>query len=192
MCAHWTAVKPLLSGLGILMFGLAAMAAAPRLAEATTLTGDSIQVYRMYPDTVTVYDTLGPVTDPGTANGGGYHVSVSANQVSFVPYFGSNTYGPATFNGFKITDLTKDPHITGVTVDSASTADLASISDFFFTSNALFVNFQGRTVVGTAIYDLTFATTPVPATLPLFASGIVALGLFARRRKSVPSAGLAA
>jgi hypothetical protein len=55
----------------------------------------------------------------------------------------------------------------------------------------VFINFQGRTVVGTAIYDLTFAT-PLPAALPFFASGLGALGLFGWRRKQSRSSGLAA
>ena len=131
-----TAVKPLLSGLGLIL-AASALVVAPRLADATTLTGDSIQVYRLYPDTATVYDTLGPVTAPGMANGGGEHVLVSANQITFTPYFGSSSFGPATFNGFEILDLTKNPHIIGVSVNSASTAPLASISDFSFTSNAV-------------------------------------------------------
>jgi hypothetical protein len=180
--------KTLLSGLGTLILAGAAIVLAPRLAEATTLTGDSIQVYRLVPDTTTIYDTLGPITDPDTASGGGEHVLVSANQISFTPYFGSSSFGAATFNGFEILDLTKDPHIIGVSVNAASTAPLASISDFFFTSKAVFINFQGRTVVGTAIYDLTFAT-PLPAALPLFASSLGALALFGWRRKQAQSSG---
>jgi hypothetical protein len=168
----------------MLILAATMLGGAPRLAEATTLTGDSIQVYRLYPDIATVYDTLGPVTDPDTANGGGFHVLVTANQITFTPYFGSSSFGPATsFNGFEILDLTNDPHITGVSVNAASTASLATISDFSFTSNAVFIDFKDRTVVGTAIYDLTFAATPLPGALPLFTAGLGALGFFGWRKK---------
>lgn len=158
---------------------------APSLASATSLTGDSIQIYYLYPDQATVYDTLGPVTAPNNGVGDAVDWSISGDTISLIPPFGSASFGPATFNGYEFVDLTKDPGIVGVTVDAASTATGVSLSDVSFTSNSVFFNFQGQTLSGTAIYDLSFApaATPLPAALPLFATGLGALGLFGWRRK---------
>jgi hypothetical protein len=171
-----------LSAVGLLVLVGLATIAAPREAAATTLTGDSIQVYRLYPDKTTIYDTIGPVTDPGTTGESGFHILLSDHQVTFTTVFGSTSFGPATFNGFEILDLTKDPHITGVSLNSASTSDPATVSDFSFTSNSVFFNFANQTVTGTTIYDLTFATTPLPGALTLLVTALGGLGFWGWRR----------
>jgi len=167
---------------------------APSLASATTLTGDSIQIYYLYPTESTIYDTLGPVTVPNNGTGDALNWSITGNEISLIPDFGAATFGTAPFNGYEFVDLTKDPDIIGVTVDAASTASGVSLADVSFTSNSVFFNFQGQTLRGTAVYDLAFApiTTPLPPTLTLFAAGLGALGFLGWRRKRKNAAALAA
>lgn len=158
-------------------------------ASATSLTGDSIQIYYLYPDAVTVWDTLGPVTAPASGPGDALDWQITGNQLILTtPVFGAN-FGAATFNGYEFVDLSRDPGITNVTVDASSTADLASISNISFTSNSVYFNYQGKSWGGSAVYDLTFAPseTPLPAALPLFASGLGIMGaarLWRKRKKA--------
>jgi hypothetical protein len=175
--------KPLLSGIALSMLTAAAAAVAPSLADAATLNGDSIQIYYLYPDKTTVYDTLGPVTDPASGPGDALHWAISGNQITLTaPVFGTS-FGAATFNGYEFLDLTRDPGIVGVSLDPSTTANLASVSDISFTSDSVFFNFQGKSWYGSAVYNLTLAATPLPATLPLFASGLGLLGLVTWRGK---------
>lgn len=167
--------------LGFIFFGCV----TPNLANATTLDGDSIQIYYLYPDESTVYDTLGPVTAPNSGVGDALSWSITGNTISLIPDFGAASFSSATFNGYEFIDISNDPGIADVTVDPSSLATGVSIADVSFTSNSVFFNFQGQTLRGTAIYDLTFAptATPLPATLPLFAIALCGLGLLGWRRK---------
>jgi len=171
--------------LGLWVAGLIATVIVPSMAGATSLTGDSIQIYYLYPDQTTVYDTLGPVTVPNSGVGDALDWSITGDTISLIPDFGSANFGAATFNGYEFVDLSKDPEIIGVTVDAASTATGITLADVSFTSNSVFFNFQGQILRGTAIYDLAFApvATPLPAALPLFATGLAGFGLFGWRRK---------
>ena len=180
--------KSWLSGFAIAALTGAVALVAPGIANATTLTGDSIEVKYLAPDTSTVYDDLGSFTVPGGSHGDGVYWSATANQITITPYSFGAAFGSAAFNGLEFIDLTKDPGIIGVSLDPSTTIASVTISNVSFTSNSVLVNFQGQTWRGgtQAVFDLTFAssaTTPLPATLPLFASGLGMLGLLARRRK---------
>jgi hypothetical protein len=95
-----------------------------------------------------------------------------------------------TFNGYSFFDVfaSIDP-ITGVTVQSDNTGLFSGDpSRITFDPNTIFVNFQGLSFNSDAVIVLAASfgpstTTPLPAALPLFTTGLGALGLLGWRRK---------
>ena len=88
-------------------------------------------------------------------------------------------FSGASFNGFVITDL------SGVFL-SASYASGVLPDSISFVGNQLFLNYQGvlPTLPNTIINVTTgAAAVPLPASLPLFAGGVGAMGLLGWRRK---------
>jgi len=177
-----------------LMLGM--VAAIPTGATAATLDGLSGDLYRLYqltPDgPVTILDDI-PFSVPGDNTIYGYpsglpNWSISGTQITLgMPVFGNN-FSALPFNGWKIV-FSSDPGIVSVALDPASQITEGN-ADITFTSDSISFNFQGQRVAGTFVYDIGLSAietppgeTPLPAALPLFASGLGALGLFAHRRK---------
>jgi hypothetical protein len=178
-------ISPLRTALGFIAIACVAAFAAPDAARAATLTGDEMHLDFLYPDTSSVYYDLGNFTVPYARNDlGGYTWEVTGNQVTFTAgSIGAGPFGAGAFNGLKFVDVTRDPGFTGVTVDpsTTSTGDIPLVT---FTSDTLFFNFAGQPhFFGKVVYNLAFATTPVPAALPLFVSALGGLGLLGWRRK---------
>jgi hypothetical protein len=99
-------------------------------------------------------------------------------------YTGSSCNDPYNEFDFKFTN----ENITGVAVDPNSAADFAPVSLTLLGPNEFTVDVTGDdpAYLSQLIIDLSFAAPsqiPLPATLPLFASGLGALGLLVWRRK---------
>jgi hypothetical protein len=175
------------TALGTIALWAAAALVAPNAAEAGTLTGDTLHVYFLYPNTSSVYYDLGTHVVPHAENDvGGYTWGVTGNQVTFTAgSIGAGPFGAGAFNGLKFVDETQDPHITGITLDPGVTVDSASIPLVTFSSNQMFFNFAGEPHwFGTITFNVAFgAATPVPPALPLFVTAVGGLGLLAWRRR---------
>ena len=113
-------------------------------------------------------------------------MDVSASQITY--FTNENTgYGSAAFNGFQLS-FSGAPPITNVVLDGASTLVPVGIT---FDANNVFLNFEGLSVSSTqfSTVDVTFGSeTPLPAALPLFASGLGAFGLLGSRRRKKSAA----
>jgi len=89
------------------------------------------------------------------------------------------------FNGFTISGPSGLSPILAAFVDPNSNVTGLTNSTISTLTNAVTVNLAGDVFSpgSVGLIDVRFAETPVPATLPLFASGLGAIGLVAHRRK---------
>jgi hypothetical protein len=173
--------------LKILSAALLFLFAAQTPSYADTLLGSTVNVSAYYPDLSSLYTDAGNqvvgagVEYPaGSISGYAESIDLSDTQIEVgIPVAVSFT--PVTFNGFVITDL------SGVFLSASYVSGVlpASIS---IAGNQLFLNYQGvsTSAAGNTIIDVTtngVAATPLPAALPLFATGLAGLGLLGWRRK---------
>ena len=89
------------------------------------------------------------------------------------------------FNGFTISGPSGLSPILAAFVDPKSNVTGLANSAISHLANAVTVNLAGDgfSPGSVGLIDVRFAETPVPATLPLFASGLGAIGLVVHRRK---------
>jgi hypothetical protein len=169
---------------------------APR-AQAGGLLGDTITIDYIYPNAGNVFESSGPLIVNPTASYapfGNATATVSDVQIVFTAVDGTE-YVPAAFNGFTITDTSRDPMISGVTVDAATSPDVGFTPNLIsFTSDSVSVNLQSLSFTSTdnVTLDISFGSAvPEPSSMILAASAaLCGLGGYTfrwhRRSKTIP------
>ena len=140
-----------------------ALAVSPLAAHAD-LAGDSIHGFYLFPDTATVYEDEGIFTAPGSGVAfGELDWSVTGSQITITSLVDSS-FTPSSFNGFEFEDISRDPLISGVTIDPSSTLLGGVVS---FTGSTFMVNFQGlRSRTGSSL-PMIFRSAPHKRLSPL-------------------------
>lgn len=176
-------------------FVAAAIVLFTRIGAHADLLGDKLHVIYDYPNAISPEYDFGSITVPGA---GAIGLSVpsfvlSPTQIVLTKQQPQDFLATA-FNGYQFIDTSRDPGITAVKVDPASTLTGAVITS---TSNYIAVNFAG--VQGpageTLILDLSFAAAtppspavaPEPASIALLSTGLVGVA-GAMRKRSVQQA----
>ena len=157
--------------------------------QAATLVGNSISAEYDFPDLGT---PLSVVYTPSTFTvGSGIEttLAISASQPTFdfstdqlvITFVGGLGLNPGTFNGPVFTVLSGNPF------PAIDTVSGILASDVFETGGKLALNWQSLSFTDGSQIVVTFAAdtlaTPLPAALPLFASGGALLGFLGWRRK---------
>ena len=157
------------------------------IGHTSTLLGDTIDVQYVWPSLGSVFQDLGPIT-----------ASATPQTVTFQPYFNVEISGSSavvnesnysgvysgTFNGEYLIDQSVATFPSySVDISSILTGGTPNIT---IVGNTLEINFAGLTFASGSQLVLDFdpvSQTPLPAALPLFATGLGALGLLGWRRK---------
>lgn len=165
-------------------------------ARASTLIGDMMSVEWQYPTQGTTY-SFASASPPTFTVGAGNETTINVENVTFVSVdFSANTlllsfatvlpnpmWGNASQNGPVFEILSGNPFPT---ISSVFSSNAGSVSAFL-DSGLLYVNLAGWSYGDGATVTVNFQNdpiaTPLPGALPLFLTGLGAIGLLSWRRR---------
>jgi hypothetical protein len=167
------------------------VAGAAGQARADLLLGDSVQAEYYFPTSLSTYENDGTKIINPTASffsSPGSITSIVSDHQIVISFPGDVSYTPGSFNGLTFTDVSRDPGITGVTLQS-STPSQFDISRVTFTSRSVSFNWQNLQFQSgsTITLDLQSGVAAVPEPSTLIScgmAGLLGVGYGWRRRKT--------
>ena len=166
--------------------------AASSAADAQSFDGATLNYQYYFPNSGTPY----AAADNGSfVVGQGIEVTnVSDDRATldingsnvFIDFISSSNWGPASFNGWILSDETDNlAAILGVTIDPSTNLGGFSLSNISFTGDSITVNWQGLSFTDTTVVSLNvaFGDTAVPeaSTWAMMLLGFGAIGVALRR-----------
>lgn len=167
-----------------------AIAAAGTLGMSSAVAGvigDTVNVTYYFPDSATVYSDLGTQIVSGagaTYNFGGYFdVLVTDTQIIAKNFKQTSSWTFASFNGFKVTDLTKN-FSTTYSVDGATVMSGLTNANITNGGNFVSVNWNGLPFdPSTQVVLSSASAVPEPESYVMLLTGLGLMGFMIRRRK---------
>ena len=184
-----------------LFVAVAAMFVSAAPSSATTLDSQTLTFTYQFPTAGSVFfgspftfaaDGSEHLSTASALSPATFSVAAIAPDVMQIRYFYPLADYPAgakmtsvAFNGFTISGWSSEWSIIAAFVDPNSNVTGLTNSTISHLANSVTVNLAGDVFSpgSVGLIDLRVAETPVPATLPLFVSGLAAIGLAAHRRK---------
>lgn len=155
-------------------------------AHADGIGGDTVNVKYYYPNTFTQIDDFGTQVVSGsgatfvTPN---FNISVTDSQIIVTNFHDGGWWSSADFNGFVVTDLTKN--FSAYALDPASTMVGLSNANVTNLANSVSVNWQGLAIYPSPVVILN--AVPEPETYAMLLAGLGLIGVVSRRRINKPA-----
>ncbi|WP_298235316.1 PEP-CTERM sorting domain-containing protein [uncultured Azohydromonas sp.] len=168
-------------------------ASAVGSAMAAPLMGSVLNYQYYYPDSGTSYAgtpdvnsnfIVGPDAEFYTLTDAIGSMDVTADQV-IVDFSHSGTFGPATFNGWVLTDIFSNiDRFASVTIDAATNMVGLDASRLSFTDDTIALNWQGLAFDADTRVVLNVSTSPFPVpepgSLPLLGAALLGIAFIRR------------
>jgi len=169
------------------LVAVAALALLSTGAAMAGTNGDTVNARYFFPDASSVYSDLGTAVVGGAGanfSGLGYfQLHVTDTQIIADHFAISATWGREPFNGFKVSDLTKD-FSQSYSVDGSTNMVGFSAANVAVNGAVASINWNNLSFnTGTRVV-LNISAVPEPETYAMLVAGLALLGVMARRRKA--------
>lgn len=150
------------------------------------ISGDTVNATYYYPDSSSLYQDLGTQVISGLGNtynfDGYFDLLVTDTQIIAKNFIFASYWSPSDFNGFKVTDLTKN-FSSIYQVDSATTMAGLTNANLSTAGNSFSVNWQGLSFnQDTQVVLNAVSAVPEPETYGMMLAGLGLMGFMVRRR----------
>lgn len=168
----------------VVFLGVAGTVAAVPARASLSVIGDQFQIEWLFPNTSTV--NTGPLTVTAThavelANfGNTWSIDIEDATITLTDTRTGGPFTAAAFNGLYLVDQSESPFADATITSSAGDWGSAVVT---FTSNSVYVNFQGLSVVSGNQVVVGLESAPEPSTLALLGAGLALFALHRRKRK---------
>jgi hypothetical protein len=178
------------------ILAVATLALVPSAAIAQSFDGATLNYQYYFPNSGTPYSAadngsfvVGPGIEVTNVSDDRATLDVAGSNI-FIDFVDSSNWGPATFNGWVLSDQTDSlSAILGVSIDPTTNLGGFSLSNISFTGDSIIVNWQGLSFTDSTVVSLNVAfgeaAVPEPSTWAMMLLGFGAAG-FALRRGRKP------
>jgi len=168
----------------ILSIALAVLSAGAAVAGTN---GDTVSATYYFPleDSTYAEMGIGVVSGAGAVfhgPGESFQLLVTDTQIIAQNFFTPGFWAPSDFNGFKVTDLTKN-FSSSYSIDSSTNMIGFGTTNVSVSGNIATINWQGLSVDENTRVVLNITAVPEPETYAMMLVGLGLVGAIARRRK---------
>ena len=149
--------------------------------------GDTVNVTYYFPDNTSIYMDMGTHVVSGLGATytlpGYFDLHVTDTQIFADNFAFDSSWNTTAFNGFKVTDLTKNFSAT-YSVDGSNTMAGLTAGNITYGGNSISVNWGGLNFATNTVAVLNVSAVPEPDTYAMLFAGLGLLGFMARRKSA--------